>query len=165
MLIHKNDLWKHLSKKANTALSSVPGARVCSPASIYRSWDRVCISLLCEWSIPRAAHHARSLQLGFKAAARVWECFSWLQREIVAQINTEQHCKPMEITKGMCNTAGGWGVGRRKELESWGKAGVAVIQTEGTKGQKAGKWKSKREETKWSENSEGKEQAEVAWAV
>lgn len=37
---------------------------------------------------------------------------------------------------------------RRKELESRGKGGVAVIQTEGTEGQKADKWKSKREETK-----------------
>lgn len=71
----------------------------------------------------------------------------------------------METTKGMCNTVERWRVERRKELERWGKVRVAVIQTEGTEGQKADKWKSKREETKWSENSEGKEQAEVAGAV
>lgn len=71
----------------------------------------------------------------------------------------------MEITKGMCNSLERWRVERRKELESWGKVGVAVIQTEKTEGQKADKWKSKREETKWSENSEGKEQAEVAGAA
>lgn len=79
--------------------------------------------------------------------------------------STVKNCKLMEITKGMCNSVERWKVERRKKLESWGKVGAALIQTEGTGGQKADKLKSKREETKWSENSEGKEQAELAVAV
>lgn len=164
MLIHKNDSWNRLSKKrVHYQVLCLEQECALLPPSLDQETESAFPSSVCDTSpeqptTPGACNWASKGQSEFGNASPDYE-WKLLHR------STAKHCEPMEITKGMCNTVERWKVERRKELESWGKVGVAVIQTEETEGQKADKWKSKREETKWSENSEGKEQAEVAGAA